>query len=376
MTLPISVISAFIVMNSMGMTLNVMTLMALSLSIGMLIDDAIVVRENIVRHLEMGKDHLEASRFGTSEIGLAVFATSLSIIAVFVPVDYMKGIVGRFFYQFGISVAFAVLVSLFVSFTLDPMLSSRWHDPSLHLQGKRKGLARWGSGSTTASRSWPTRYAGHRLGARHRKTVMLSAWPRLSGGSSSRHPGVLLYGAGGQGEFQVSFKTAPDASNGRDRSRLQAILASLKDTRRSTIPMPPRCRRQRNGAGRPSLPQAQGAARAAAQQFTLQREVRRGCRRSPASPSPSRRGQIGRGAEAAQHHLKGADLDRQKAGPRLKEELYRVPGIVDLAGTRGLDIRNTGSRSTGKRRSPPGSPPADHRRRPGPAGRGGGDQHL
>lgn len=143
LTLPISVISAFIVMNSMGMTLNVMTLMALSLAIGLLIDDAIVVRENIVRHLEQGKDHMEAARFGTAEIGLAVFATSMSIIAVFIPVAFMRGIVGRFFYQFGISVAFAVLVSLFVSFTLDPMLSSRWHDPSIHMQGKRRGLARW-----------------------------------------------------------------------------------------------------------------------------------------------------------------------------------------------------------------------------------------
>ncbi|MBI4800579.1 MAG: efflux RND transporter permease subunit, partial [Desulfarculus sp.] len=142
LTLPISVISAFIAMNFMGMTLNVMTLMALSLAIGLLIDDAIVVRENIVRHLEQGKDHLEASRVGTAEIGLAVLATTFSIVAVFVPVAFMKGIVGRFFFQFGITVTFAVLVSLFVSFTLDPMLSSRWHDPDIDRSGKRHLLAR------------------------------------------------------------------------------------------------------------------------------------------------------------------------------------------------------------------------------------------
>ncbi|HSR11934.1 MAG TPA: efflux RND transporter permease subunit, partial [Thermodesulfobacteriota bacterium] len=105
LTLPISVVSSFSVMNFMGMTLNVMTLMALSLAIGLLIDDAIVVRENIVRHLERGQDHFEAAREGTSEIGLAVLATTLSVIAVFVPVAYMKGIVGRFFFQFGITVA-------------------------------------------------------------------------------------------------------------------------------------------------------------------------------------------------------------------------------------------------------------------------------
>ena len=142
LTLPISVIASFIVMNFMGMTLNVMTLMALSLAIGLLIDDAIVVRENIVRHLEKGEDHFTAAREGTSEIGLAVLATTLSVVAVFVPVAYMKGIVGRFFFQFGITVAFAVLVSLFVSFTLDPMLSSRWFDPDIERKGKRNVIAR------------------------------------------------------------------------------------------------------------------------------------------------------------------------------------------------------------------------------------------
>ncbi len=142
LTLPISVISSFIVMYFLGMTLNVLTLMALSLAIGMLIDDAIVVRENIVRHLEHGKDHFQAAREGTSEIGLAVLATTFSIVAVFVPVAFMKGIVGRFFFQFGITVAFAVLVSLFVSFTLDPMLSSRWVDPDIERKGKRHFVAR------------------------------------------------------------------------------------------------------------------------------------------------------------------------------------------------------------------------------------------
>ncbi len=136
LTLPISVISSFIVMNFVGMTINVMTLMALSLAIGLLIDDAIVVRENIVRHLERGQDHITAAQDGTSEIGLAVLATSFSIVAVFVPVAFMKGIVGRFFFQFGITVTFAVIISLFVSFTLDPMLSSRWFDPDIERKGE------------------------------------------------------------------------------------------------------------------------------------------------------------------------------------------------------------------------------------------------
>ncbi len=129
LTLPISVISTFVAVYLFGFTLNFLTLMALSLCIGLLIDDAIVVRENIVRHLGMGKDHFRAAREGTEEIGLAVMATTFAIVAVFVPVAFMSGIIGRFFFQFGITVAVAVLVSLFVSFTLDPMLSAIWRDP-------------------------------------------------------------------------------------------------------------------------------------------------------------------------------------------------------------------------------------------------------
>lgn len=131
LTLPVSIISAFFIMWVFGFTINTMTLMALSLAIGLLIDDAIVVRENIVRHVEMGKDHHRAAKDGTDEIGLAVVSTSLAVVAVFVPVAFMGGMIGKIFFQFGVTVAFAVLVSLFVSFTLDPMLSSVWFDPDI-----------------------------------------------------------------------------------------------------------------------------------------------------------------------------------------------------------------------------------------------------
>jgi HAE1 family hydrophobic/amphiphilic exporter-1 len=134
LALPISIISAFFVMWVFGFTMNTMTLLALSLAIGLLIDDAIVVRENIVRHLEMGKDHFQAAKEGTDEIGLAVFSTTMAVIAVFIPVAFMGGQIGKIFFQFGVTVAFAVLVSLFVSFTLDPMLSSVWPDPEIEGQ--------------------------------------------------------------------------------------------------------------------------------------------------------------------------------------------------------------------------------------------------
>ena len=129
-----------------------MTLMALSLAIGLLIDDAIVVRENIVRHVASGEDHRTAASRGTSEIGLAVLATTFTILCVFIPVAFMGGIVGKFFREFGITVAAAVTVSLFVSFTLDPMLSSVWYDPVRRGGRSTSGSAARSSGSTRGSR--------------------------------------------------------------------------------------------------------------------------------------------------------------------------------------------------------------------------------
>lgn len=139
LTLPIALLGTLFCLYVFGLTLNTMTLMALSLSIGLLIDDAIVVRENIVRHAAMGKSHEQAALDGTKEIGLAVLATTLTIVAVFLPVAFMGGIIGRFFYQFGVAVSCAVLLSMLVSFTLDPMLSSRWHDPEAQGASARKG---------------------------------------------------------------------------------------------------------------------------------------------------------------------------------------------------------------------------------------------
>ncbi|MGY8904588.1 MAG: efflux RND transporter permease subunit [Burkholderiales bacterium] len=136
LTLPISIIGTFLFMYLFGFTINVITLMALSLCVGLLIDDAIVVRENIVRHVQMGKTAYNAALQGTQEIGLAVLATTLSIVAVFLPIGFMQGIIGKFFHEFGITIVAAVLISMFVSFTLDPMLSSIWHDPSIDAHGK------------------------------------------------------------------------------------------------------------------------------------------------------------------------------------------------------------------------------------------------
>jgi HAE1 family hydrophobic/amphiphilic exporter-1 len=229
LTLPVSIISAFIIMRVLGFSLNILTLMGLSLSVGLLIDDAIVVRENIVRHMQFGRNHLDAARIGTSEIGLAVMATTFSIIAVFIPIAFMKGIVGQFFYEFGITVAFAVLVSLFVSFTLDPMLSSRWYDPAVETTRKRRGLARW-------LEAFDNKFIQLRdvyeklivFSLRHRGWVVtvslvlfgisLLAFDRL---------GQDFMPTYDRGEFQVSFKTNPGSTMGQTEAISNEIVGRI-----------------------------------------------------------------------------------------------------------------------------------------------------
>ncbi len=148
LALPTSVIATFFFMYVVGFTINMMTLMALSLVIGILIDDAVVVRENIYRHMELGESPMEAARKGTSEIGLAVMATTFTILAVFLPVGFMTGLVGQFFKSFALTIAFAVAISLLVAFTLDPMLSSRFVRFIPHEERTRTAtgrfLERWG----------------------------------------------------------------------------------------------------------------------------------------------------------------------------------------------------------------------------------------
>ncbi|MCX7780932.1 MAG: efflux RND transporter permease subunit, partial [Negativicutes bacterium] len=141
--IPTSIIATFFLMKVMNFTLNNMSLMGLSLAVGILIDDAIVVIENIHRHMEEGKSPLEAAKTGTSEIALAVMATTFCILAVFVPVGNMGEIIGQFFKQFGLTIAFAVAFSLFVAFTLTPMLSAYWLKPDHMDASQLRGFTRW-----------------------------------------------------------------------------------------------------------------------------------------------------------------------------------------------------------------------------------------
>jgi HAE1 family hydrophobic/amphiphilic exporter-1 len=207
--------------------------MGLSLAVGLLIDDAIVVRENIVRHMQHGRDHYEAARRGTAEIGMAVMATTFTIIAVFVPVAFMGGIVGRFFYEFGLTVAFAVLVSLFVSFTLDPMLSSRWFDPAIEAGIRRRGIARvlevfdrWFENLHGVYERAIAFSLGHRLlvlgAALLTFAAALFMIPRL---------GSAFFPEFDRGELQVSFKASPGSSIEQSESiarQLGEIISGMR----------------------------------------------------------------------------------------------------------------------------------------------------
>ncbi|MEW9539160.1 efflux RND transporter permease subunit [Agrobacterium radiobacter] len=214
LTLPIAIIGTLAVIDILGFTLNTLSLLALTLSIGILVDDAIVVRENITRHLHMGKSHLRAALDGTNEIGLAVIATTATIVAVFLPVAFMDGIVGRFFYEFGVTVSAAVLISLFVAFTLDPMLSSVWYDPDAQPDAKRGPIGRliarfdrgfeWMAGQYRRAIGWTLR---HRL-------VTLLVTSGIFIGSLFMVPlvGTEFVPNADEGRFQVNI-TAPVGSS-------------------------------------------------------------------------------------------------------------------------------------------------------------------
>jgi HAE1 family hydrophobic/amphiphilic exporter-1 len=230
LALPVSVISSFVLMGALGFTLNILTLMALSLSIGILIDDAIVVVENIVRRRQIGDDTLTAAREGTSEIFFAVLATTLSIVAVFVPVAFMGGIIGRFFFQFGLTIAWAVLVSLFVSFTLTPMMSAWWgvspHDPAHRPRNPLSrligGFNRWFDRQSSAYRgiiAWALD---------HRRTTIAVAILSLVGALA-----LFPFIGGGfmptqdNSQFTVQFETPEGSSLPYTRGKAEQIVRTL-----------------------------------------------------------------------------------------------------------------------------------------------------
>ncbi|MEN9868518.1 MAG: hypothetical protein RL748_4108 [Pseudomonadota bacterium] len=215
LSLPTSAIASFIAVWLCGFTLNFMTLLGLSLAIGVLIDDAIVVRENIVRHMEAGLDRMTAARVGTAEIGMAVAATTFSIIAVFVPVAFMPGIGGEWFRPFALTVASSVLVSLFISFTLDPMLSAYWGDPASERARPRRGIG--------ALLERFNRWFDHQAGRygdgiawalRHRWAMVIIAFACLGGACllGKYYLGAEFLPAADQENIAIDVRTPPSSS--------------------------------------------------------------------------------------------------------------------------------------------------------------------
>jgi len=331
-TLPISVVAGFIAMRAFGFTLNVITLMGLSLAIGMLIDDAIVVRENIVRHLQRGKDHFDAARDGTAEIGLAVMATTFTILAVFVPVSFMSGMVGRFFYEFGITVAAAVVASLFVSFTLDPMLSSRWVDPDIergyhpHFVGRT--LARFNQWFEDLHVRYE-RLLGWCL--RHRPAVLaialvafIAAFPILAILGGDFMPDF------NRGEYQVTFKATPGATLAETKERALAVVRELKklpdvDYTYTTIGEAGITRRgPTEGVVFVKLRSTHG-------KFSrVLAEARRAVAVVPGlTYGFTEAGAFG--SKPLQYSVRGPEVDElDRLSRRLMEEMARIPGLVDV----------------------------------------------
>ena len=228
LALPVSVLAAFVAVWAWGFTLNTMSLLGLSLAIGILIDDAIVVRENIVRHVELGKDHYTAAHEGTDEIGLAVAATTLSIVVVFVPMAFMGGIAEQWFAPFALTIACAVLVSLFVSFSLDPMLSAYWPDP--HVEEKDRV---WLSRKLAAFNRWFDRQAnGYKrlIGWALRHRVAMIALALVTFVSALALPAMGLIGGSffpvqDISEFNINIETPPGSNLAYTTQKAEEIAA-------------------------------------------------------------------------------------------------------------------------------------------------------
>lgn len=223
--IPTSILPTFLFMQWMGFTLNNFTMLALILAIGIVIDDAVVVHENIFRKMEEeGLDAVSAASQGTREISLAVLATSISLVVIFLPVALMDGVIGRFFISFGLTVAFSILMSLFVSFTLTPMLCAHF----LKLEAAGTGVA-------TSKDGWFYRVVDRAYGTALRwvlrqrlltsllcLAVVLSTWP------IAERVGANMIPRDDQSEFQVNFITPEDYTLRRTNAVVTEIEKRLR----------------------------------------------------------------------------------------------------------------------------------------------------
>ncbi len=219
--LPISIIATFALIRAFGFTFNNMTMLALTLSVGLLIDDAIIVIENIYRHVEEGMAPREAATFATTEIGLAVMATTFAIVAIFLPVAFMKGMIGRFFLQFALTVVFSILVSLLVSFTLTPMMASIFLKPVALKRGGPDGASAstkfWQRPGQWFNRGYKKLEAGYRhvlaFSLDHRAMMLVGAVLLFAGSLyMTKYLGKEFTPPEDQGQFIVRLEAPIDYS--------------------------------------------------------------------------------------------------------------------------------------------------------------------
>jgi HAE1 family hydrophobic/amphiphilic exporter-1 len=237
LSLPTSVLAAFIGVWLCGFTLNFMTLLGLSLAIGVLIDDAIVVRENIVRHMQLGADRRTAALKGTAEIGMAVAATTFSIMAVFIPVAFMPGITGEWFRPFALTVTCSVAVSLIISFTLDPMLSAFWGDPPDHHDAPRRGIEKYFAKFNVWFDHQADRYGRViEWALHHRRSMGVIAMATFVGAIylQAQFGGASFVPASDWGTIAIDVRTPSSSSLEYSRRKLEnaAVIArTLKETK-------------------------------------------------------------------------------------------------------------------------------------------------
>jgi HAE1 family hydrophobic/amphiphilic exporter-1 len=333
LALPVSVLASFVAVWAFGFTLNTMSLLGLSLAIGILIDDAIVVRENIVRHVEMGKDHYRAAFDGTNEIGLAVTATTLSIVVVFVPIAFLGGIAGQWFKPFGLTIVCSVLVSLFVSFSLDPMLSAYWPDPHMPMERRpwlSRMLGRFNTWFDRQADSYKTVIA---WALDHRFSMIALAFATFA--AAVALPVLGLVGGGfvpetDESEFSISIETPPGSNLAYTRFKSEEVarIARLPEEVRYTyvsvggqgeavdegtvfVKLTPKAERSRS-------------------QAEIVTEIRRGLM-NVAGVSASISTGFNEGEKQIQLQLQGPDAGTlARLADQVVEQVRQVPGAVDV----------------------------------------------
>lgn len=345
MAIPTSIIPTFLFMSYMGFTLDNITMLALILAIGIVIDDAVVVHENIFRHMEEdGMDAMTAARVGTKEIALPVLATSLSLVVIFLPIAFMGGMVGRFFSSFGMTIAFAILMSLFVSFTLTPMLCSRF----LKLEAEKSGHAASKAGWIYRVTDWFYTKTLQWAIAHRFVVVVICGLVLFSTGPIAKRMGFNFVPRDDQSEFQISIITP----EGYTLERSKQVFTEIEN-RLATLPGVVRRftsvgdTEGRSGKGQGDVTKGsiyirlQDLGERDFSQFDVMRQAREILKdfpdlRTSVSDISAIQGR-GQDTRTFQVSLTGPDLNKLETyAAQLKHGLARVSGMVDVDTTLSL----------------------------------------